>query len=163
MKNFITAAIFILSAFQLKAQINIEDDNTILSSELTAINYMPKDVILKMFYSVKKFGTGKQGIEFSFIIKPKKDMPKVNLDSIILRSIDYKILPIHKTYFDTTYSLMDISLSYNTVHLLDDAAIKFLKEEMISDITIFVDHSPITIRIDKKSQKKMNQIMKSNL
>ncbi len=161
MKYFI-AAIFILSTLRLSAQTNINNGNVVFSTNLTAFSYTPETVISKAFYSIKKFVNGKEGIEFSFLIKPVKDMPKVNLDSIILTSADFKILAIHKPVFDTTYSLMDITLSYNTVHSLDDAAIKFLKEEMISDITLYIDDSPVTIRLNKKSQSKLNKDAKLN-
>ena len=161
MKYFI-AALFIFSTTHLSAQTNVNNGNVVFSTNLTAVSFEPETVISKVFYSIKKFVNGKEGIEFSFLIKPVKDMPKVNLDSIILTSADFKILAIHKAVFDTTYSLMDITLSYNTVHSLDDAAIKFLKEEMISDITLYIDDSPVTIRLTKKSQSKLNKDAKLN-
>jgi hypothetical protein len=161
MKNFI-AAIFVFLTIRLSAQTNINKGNIVFSTDLTAISYAPETIISKSFYSMKKFVNGKEGIEFSFLIKPVKDMPQVNLDSIILTSSDFKILAIHKPIFDTTYSLMDITLSYNTVHSLDDLAIRFLKEEMISDITLYIDNSPVTIRLNKKSQMKLNRDAKLN-
>jgi len=161
MKYYI-AAFLIFSTIHLCAQTNINNGNVVFSTDLTAISYEPETIISKSFYSIKKFVNGKEGIEFSFLIKPVKDMPKVNLDSIILTSVGFKILSIHQPVFDTTYSLMDITLSYNTVHSLDDTAIKFLKEEMISDITLFIDNSPVTIRLNKKSQSKLNKDAKLN-
>jgi hypothetical protein len=155
--------IIIFATIRLSAQTNIKDASIVFSTELTNIMSEPTSTVLKTSYSIKKFLNGKQGIEFSFLIRPQKDMPQVNLDSIILSSSDYKILAVHKPYFDTSYALMDMNMSYSTVHWLDETAVRFLQDEMISEIILFVDKSPITIRLNKKSQKKLNADAKLNL
>ncbi|HLK29998.1 MAG TPA: hypothetical protein VKT28_15565 [Puia sp.] len=162
MKNFVLIGLFFFLVKHTFAQTNIKDANIVFTTPLTNFQYSPTNTILRIDYSIKKFVNGKQGIQFSFLVKPEKDMPQVNLDSIILTSTDYKILALHKSYFDTSYAFADLNLSFTTIHWVDEAAINFLKKEMISDITIFLDHSPVTIRLNKKSQKKLNEDAKLN-
>jgi hypothetical protein len=163
MANLLKLGLFLLIISPAVAQTNVQGGNVIFSSEFINIAYAPKDVLQKMLLSVKKFSSGKEGIEFSFVIRPVKEMPEVNPDSIILTSADFKILAIHRPVFDSTYALMNLDLSYNSVHWLEDGDIGFLKEEMISDITIFVNRLPATIRLNKKTQKQLRDIMRTNL
>ena len=162
MKYSLALVFIFLLIGNLQSQVNIKDNNIVYSSELKNLGFEPASPIIKLSYSVKKFVTGRDGIQFSVLVSPEKNMPIVNMDSILFTSTDYKFLTINKPYSDTTDYLINMNISYNAVHLLDDNAIKFLQNESVLEITFFVNQKAIPIKLNKKSQADLKRFSKSS-
>jgi len=162
MKRLFILCTLISLAISSNSQTNIKNSNIVYTSPFEHLAFTPIEQIVKIDYSSKKWVDGKQGLQFSFLLSPEKEMPILNMDSIFLTSTDFHTLILNKKMMDTTEYFIDLKIAYNGIYRLEDNDVKFLKEMSIEQVTVFINKTPIVLKLTKKTQKEFNQFFRTN-
>ena len=159
MKNIALLLICILLVIQIHSQpVKIINSNILSLSESVNIFYSPTALISNISFAAKEIAEGKAAIEFTFITSRKDIPPRVNINSIALKSSDNKTLTLTKPYHDTIYYNNHGGLCLSTIHLLEKNDVIFMKEKIIATIILIVNEIPLQLRMVRKSQQAIKKI-----